>query len=318
MRAPPRKRRQPALRLNREAEPRVEPGSARGLRGRPSVAGPSPADRARRPGRESKRPSAAARSARTRRSGCRRADPVAADPEPARLEQPREVLADPHRAVLVERAVIAEAREIELQRLQLDDPFVGNIVDHQMREVRLAGHRADRGELGRDEADDVVGVGVRVRRAVEGLGVGRRRGFGRPGRDGRRRAWVSWPWAAQYPARGDVMQGRRARRPAWQRERAGVRGVGDWPRAARRPAPSVRNLLPVNGRAGRRVNVRLPTRRYPREREAVLRVAHQEPTRSRARSAHQSATASVSRTVSDCPDCRGAGVSFASDDARAR
>src|SRR5690606_35195964 len=40
--------------------------------------------------------------------------PVAADPEPARLEQLHEPLGDGERAVLVEGAVIAEGSEIEL------------------------------------------------------------------------------------------------------------------------------------------------------------------------------------------------------------
>ena len=51
---------------------------------------------------------------------------------------------------------------IELERFRLDEPAVGHVVDHEMREVGLAGHRAERGELGRGEAGDVVRVGMRV------------------------------------------------------------------------------------------------------------------------------------------------------------
>src|SRR3984957_4747526 len=42
-------------------------------------------------------------------------EPVAADSEPARLEQADEVLADAHGAILMEGAVIAEALEVKLQ-----------------------------------------------------------------------------------------------------------------------------------------------------------------------------------------------------------
>src|ERR1700749_3982745 len=61
-------------------------------------------------------------------------EPVAADSEPPRLEHSHEVLADAHRAIFMERAVIAEAHEIELQRLRFDDPSVRDIVDDQMGE----------------------------------------------------------------------------------------------------------------------------------------------------------------------------------------
>ena len=84
-----------------------------------------------------------------------------------------QVLADAHGAVLVEGAMIAEAPEVELQRLRLDEPFVGRIVDDEMGEVGLTRDRADRGELGRGEPGDIVGVGLRIRRPVQRLGVRR-------------------------------------------------------------------------------------------------------------------------------------------------
>ena len=60
---------------------------------------------------------------------------------------------------------------------ELDEPAVGHVVDHEKREVGLAGHRAERGELGRGETGDIVRVGMRVRHPVEPRLVGR-------GRDG--------------------------------------------------------------------------------------------------------------------------------------
>src|SRR3954468_15917409 len=72
---------------------------------------------------------------------------VAADPQPMRLEQIRDALADGHRDVLVKGAVVAKRLQIELQRFRLDQPFLRYVVDHQNSEVRLTGHRADGGEF---------------------------------------------------------------------------------------------------------------------------------------------------------------------------
>src|ERR1700733_11279250 len=43
-------------------------------------------------------------------------EPVAADSEPSGLEQSDKVLANPHCAILMERAVVAEAHEIKFKR----------------------------------------------------------------------------------------------------------------------------------------------------------------------------------------------------------
>jgi uncharacterized tellurite resistance protein B-like protein len=101
--------------------------------------------------------------------------PIAADAQIPRLEQLRQALADRDGAILVEGAVIAEAVEEELERFRLDEPAVGHVVDHEKREVRLAGHRTERRELRRGETGDVVRVGMRVRHAVEPRLVGRGR-----------------------------------------------------------------------------------------------------------------------------------------------
>src|SRR5262245_62178464 len=101
--------------------------------------------------------------------------PVAADAQVFRGQQRDELFADGDRAVLVKAADVAEAGEIELERFRLEEPFPRYIVDHQMREVGLTGDRAERGELGRGEARDVIGVGVRVGHTVE-LGLRRRGG----------------------------------------------------------------------------------------------------------------------------------------------
>ena len=105
--------------------------------------------------------------------------PIAADPHPARLQQRVQALADRDGAALVEGAVISEGIQIELQRLRLDQELVRNIVDDEMREVRLAGDRAERGEFRHREARHVMGVRMRVRHPVENGGIGGGRNGGR-------------------------------------------------------------------------------------------------------------------------------------------
>ena len=70
--------------------------------------------------------------------------PVAADAQVVRLQQRRQPLADRHRAVLVERAVVAERGEVQLQRLGFDQPRLRHVVDDEVREVRLARDGAER------------------------------------------------------------------------------------------------------------------------------------------------------------------------------
>src|SRR3954470_5846894 len=58
--------------------------------------------------------------------------PVAADAQPFRLDLGCYPFADHHRAVFVKRAVIAEARYIELQGFRFQQPLALHIVDHEM------------------------------------------------------------------------------------------------------------------------------------------------------------------------------------------
>ena len=92
-----------------------------------------------------------------------------------------EPLADTDRHVLVEAAVIAEGAEEQLQAFALDDRLGGRIVDHQMRKVGLAGHRAKRRELRRREADEVQRAGPRIGHIVEHRLL----------RGGRQRRWLA-------------------------------------------------------------------------------------------------------------------------------
>src|SRR3990167_3136843 len=81
-------------------------------------------------------------------------EPVSPDPQPTRRGDLDDPASDGHRAVLMERAMVAEGAQIELQRLGFDQPVAWRIVDHQMREVRLARHWAERCELRRGEPGD--------------------------------------------------------------------------------------------------------------------------------------------------------------------
>jgi len=93
--------------------------------------------------------------------------PVAADPEPCRLDQLDDAFADGNGRVLVECTRVAEACEIKLERLRLEQPDTWGVVDHEMREVRLARDWTETGEFGASEARKVRRVLVRVGNALK-------------------------------------------------------------------------------------------------------------------------------------------------------
>ena len=98
---------------------------------------------------------------------------IAADAQPFRLEQRDKLLADRHRAIFVERAVIAEAVQIKLQRLGFHEPGLRHVVDNQRGEIRLPGDRAHHGEFREGEARHVIRIRMRIGHAVEHRLVGR-------------------------------------------------------------------------------------------------------------------------------------------------
>ena len=77
--------------------------------------------------------------------------PIAADSQPPRIKQGRNLFADAQRAVFMKTAMIAEAGQEEFEALAFYQPIVWGIVDDQMCKVWLAGYRTQRGEFGRDE-----------------------------------------------------------------------------------------------------------------------------------------------------------------------
>src|SRR3546814_14189239 len=76
---------------------------------------------------------------------------------------------------LVEPRMVAEAGQEELEALRFDDRLAGGIVDDEMREIGLAGHRAERGEFGRGEADEITLAPARIGHIVEAGELGRGR-----------------------------------------------------------------------------------------------------------------------------------------------
>ena len=75
-----------------------------------------------------------------------------------RLHQGDEVFHDNVDAVFMEVAVVAEAEEIEFQGFAFHHFDMGDVADVDGGKVGLAGHRAEAGELGADEFDEIVVV----------------------------------------------------------------------------------------------------------------------------------------------------------------
>ena len=87
-----------------------------------------------------------------------------------RFHQADEVLHDDVYAVLMEIAVVAEAEQIQLERLALYHALAGHIGDIDSSKVRLAGHRAQAGELRAVELDKIVIVRMLVRESLQHFG----------------------------------------------------------------------------------------------------------------------------------------------------
>ena len=79
-----------------------------------------------------------------------------------RIHQGNEVFHDDVDAVFMKIAVVAEAEEVEFQGFAFHHFDVRDVADVDGGEVRLPGHRAEAGELGADEFDEIVVVGMFV------------------------------------------------------------------------------------------------------------------------------------------------------------
>ena len=96
--------------------------------------------------------------------------PVADDLHPTRIDGRDNVVEDPVRDVLLEGALVPVRPEIELEGLEFDTQFVGDVFDVEVCEIGLAREWAEAGELGRFEGDGVVTAGVRIWEGVEEIG----------------------------------------------------------------------------------------------------------------------------------------------------
>ena len=94
---------------------------------------------------------------------------LAPDLDVLRVHEADEVLHDDVDDILVEIAVIAEAHEVELQRLALDHAAPRDVGDVDGRVVRLARDGAERRELWAVELDPVVVVRMAVLERLEDL-----------------------------------------------------------------------------------------------------------------------------------------------------
>ena len=88
--------------------------------------------------------------------------PEAGDAEPFGFGFRDEAFGDRHSAVFMKGSVIAERREIELERFAFDEGGFGDVIDDEKGEIRLARDRAERSEFRAREADDVIRAAVRV------------------------------------------------------------------------------------------------------------------------------------------------------------
>ncbi len=88
--------------------------------------------------------------------------PVAADAEPFGVEFVKEALTDADGAIFMETGMVAEAVQIELERLGFHDGARRDVVDDEVREIGLAGDGAERGKFRAGEADH-IGAGAWVR-----------------------------------------------------------------------------------------------------------------------------------------------------------
>jgi hypothetical protein len=105
----------------------------------------------------------------------------------------------------MKRAVVAKRAEEQFQRLAPDQAPLGHVVDYQMGEVGLAGHRAKRRELRACEADQV---------AYFGMGIGH---------------------GLQAPASGEA--GSSVGRPSWVSDDAVILAMGLSRQTAGHPVP---------------------------------------------------------------------------------
>lgn len=103
---------------------------------------------------------------------------VALDLYTQRVAGAREIFENHVDHMFVKNLDVTKRVDIKLQTLELDTPFVGNILEPNNREVREIREGADRSELGDLKLDPNLAPGEFVKEGIEGeeihLGAGRR------------------------------------------------------------------------------------------------------------------------------------------------
>lgn len=100
--------------------------------------------------------------------------PLGSQAQEARRDGAHDVVDDLIGDGFMEGALVAEAPGIELQAFQFDTKLVGDVVDNQHREIRLAGQRAQAGEFGHLDMDLEIPLLAGIGEGIEGLGGLRR------------------------------------------------------------------------------------------------------------------------------------------------
>src|SRR3546814_19710894 len=95
--------------------------------------------------------------------------------------------ADADGAILVEPRVTPKAGEEQLEALRFDDCRAGGVVDDEVCEIGLAGHRSAGGEFGSREQYELPASPRRTRHLYQAGCISRGREYGRVGKIGRRR-----------------------------------------------------------------------------------------------------------------------------------
>src|SRR6056297_563787 len=83
-------------------------------------------------------------------------------PQEAGVRGSHQILQDPVGDRLVEGALVTERPHVELQGFQFDAADIGNVLEVQRGEVRLAGLRAQAGELRHRDTDGIIAARIGV------------------------------------------------------------------------------------------------------------------------------------------------------------
>ena len=83
-----------------------------------------------------------------------------------RIASGDQIIQDPVDDMLIEDPLVAEGEQVELQRLELQDPLIGHVSDPNGGEIGLARLGAKRGKFRAGNVDFVLAAGVLVRKRL--------------------------------------------------------------------------------------------------------------------------------------------------------